>query len=161
MTHLDCDHANGLEQVSDARRFLVSAEELAFATKLTQRARYNQKWWACVDLRTFDWNDTEGPFGKSYDLLGDKSIELVWIPGHCAGLCAVKVANSEGEFALLFSDGGYAKRSWEELIPSGIASNRDEQMASLERIRQQSLDPRCVESLANHDPDIQPHVIEL
>lgn len=41
----------------------------------------------------------------------------------------------------------------------------DEQLAkqkqSLAWICEQSLDPLCVESLANHDPDIEPHVIEL
>lgn len=161
MTHLDCDHANGLEQVTDAKRFLVSASELEYASRLTQKARYHKKWWECVNLETFDWNDAKGPFGKSYDLLGDKSIELIWIPGHCAGLCAVKVTNDEGKFALLFSDGGYAKKSWDDLILSGIASDRSEQMTSLEWIRRQSLDPNCIESLANHDPDIEPHVIEL
>ena len=140
---------------------MVSAPELEYANRLTQRARYHKKWWECVDLETFDWNDTEGPFDKSYDLLGDKSIELIWIPGHCAGLCAVKVTNDEGKFVLLFSDGGYARISWEEVMPSGIASNRKEQLTSLKWIREQSLDPNCVESLANHDPDIKPHVIEL
>lgn len=161
MTHLDCDHANGLEQVRDAKRFLVSAPELEYASRITQKTRYHRKWWSCVNLETFDWNDTEGPFNTSFNLLGDKSIELIWIPGHSAGLCAVKVRNDEGAFALLFSDGGYAKRSWENLIPSGIASDRSKQMASLKWIRQQSLDPMCLESLANHDPDIVPHVIEL
>ncbi len=32
---------------------------------------------------------------------------------------------------------------------------------SLEWIREQALDGNCVECLANHDPDVKPHVIEL
>ncbi|MBE6470787.1 MAG: phosphotransferase [Coriobacteriaceae bacterium] len=47
------------------------------------------------------------------------------------------------------------------MITSGIAADKQQQKASLAWIRQQSLDPRCVESLANHDPDIAPHVIGL
>lgn len=42
LTHLDCDHANGLKQVSNAKKFLVSADELAFAQKLTNRVRYRK-----------------------------------------------------------------------------------------------------------------------
>lgn len=62
---------------------------------------------------------------------------------------------------LLFSDGGYARRSWEQLVTSGIADDKAAQKTSLEWIRAQSMDVNCVESLANHDPDVQPHVIEL
>ena len=73
----------------------------------------------------------------------------------------MKVTNGEGKFVLLFSDGGYARKSWDEQITSGIAADKAKQKRSLAWIREQSLDPLCVESLANHDPDIEPHVIEL
>lgn len=161
LTHLDCDHANGLPQVKGAKKFLVAADEVKFATKLTNRVRYYKKWWKDIPLTEFDWNDNQGPVGKSYDLLGDGSIELINIPGHADGLFAVKVKNDEGKFVLLFSDGGYARKSWEQMITSGIAADKALQKQSLQWIREQSLDPDCVESLANHDPDIQPHVIEL
>jgi len=101
LTHLDCDHANGIVQVKDARRFVVAADEVRFASKITNRVRYNRDWWGMVELDAFEWNDDEGPAGK------------------------------------------------------------EQQKASLAWIREQSLDPLCVESLANHDPDIEPHVIEL
>jgi len=161
LTHLDCDHANGLPQVKGAKKFLVAADEVKFATKLTNRVRYYRKWWKDVELTQFDWNDSQGPVGKSYDLLGDGSIELINIPGHADGLFAVKVKNDEGKFVLLFSDGGYARKSWEQMITSGIAADKALQKQSLQWIRELSLDPDCVESLANHDPDIKPHVIEL
>lgn len=161
LTHLDCDHANGLAQVKDAKRFVVAADEVRFASKLTNHVRYNKGWWSMVELDAVEWNDDKGPFGKSYDLLGDGSIQLINIPGHADGLFAVKVVNEEGKFVLLFSDGGYARKSWEEQITSGIAADKEAQKKSLAWIREQSLDPMCVESLANHDPDIKPHVIEL
>lgn len=45
----------------------------------------------------------------------------------------------------------------------GLGQCIDEQLQkqSLAWIREQSIDENCVESLANHDPDIAPHVIEL
>ncbi len=160
LTHLDCDHANGLKQVKDAKKFLVSADEVAFAQKLSNKVRYHNSWWDGVNLTTFEWNDNQGPFKKSYDLLGDGSIELINIPGHADGLFAVKVKN-DGKFVLLFSDGGYATKSWQQMITSGIAADREKQRQSLAWIREQSLNPNCIESLANHDPEIQPHVIEF
>lgn len=161
ITHLDCDHANGLKQVKGAKKFMVSADEVKFANKLTNKVRYYKGWWDGIDLTEFQWNDMQGPVGRSYDLLGDGSIELINIPGHADGLYAVKVKNEEGKFVLLFSDGGYARKSWEEQITSGIAADKTLQKQSLAWIREQSLDPDCVESLANHDPDIAPHTIEL
>lgn len=161
ITHLDCDHANGLKQVKNAKKFMVSADEVKFANKITNKVRYYKGWWEGIDLTEFEWNDNQGPVGKSYDLLGDGSIELINIPGHADGLYAVKVKNEEGKFVLLFSDGGYARKSWEEQITSGIAADKQLQKQSLAWIREQSLDENCVESLANHDPDIAPHVIEL
>ena len=47
------------------------------------------------------------------------------------------------------------------MITSGIAADKEQQKKSLAWIREQSLDENCVESLANHDPDIRPNVIEL
>lgn len=161
ITHLDCDHANGLKQVKGAKKFMVSADEVKFANKITNKVRYYKGWWEGIDLTEFVWNDTQGPVGKSYDLLGDGSIELINIPGHADGLYAVKIKNEEGKFVLLFSDGGYARKSWEEMITSGIAADKELQKQSLAWIREQSLDENCIESLANHDPDIAPHVIEL
>ena len=159
ITHLDCDHANGLKQVAGARKFVVAADEVKFAKRHPER--YYKGWWKDIPLTEFDWNDTQGPVHKSYDLLGDGSIQLINIPGHADGLFAVKVKNSEGKFVLLFSDGGYARKSWEEMITSGIAADKKQQKESLAWIREQSVDPNCIESLANHDPDIQPHIIEL
>ena len=161
LTHLDCDHANGLKQVKGAKKFLVAADELKFATKLTNRIRYYKGWWEGINLTEFQWNSSEGPVGKSYDLLGDGSIQLINIPGHSAGLFAVKIKNNEGKFVLLCADGAYATKSWEELITSGIAADKKLQKLSLEWIRQQSLDSNCLKILATHDSNIVPHTISM
>lgn len=160
ITHLDCDHANGLELVKDAKKILVSEDEMNFASK-NRRVRYKRRWWDKVNLETFTWNDNEGPAQKSFDIFGDGSVKLINIPGHSDGLFAVKVSNDSGKYVLLFSDGGYAEKSWNEMITSGIAADKSQQKLSLQWIREQSLDERCVESLANHDPNVIPHIIEL
>lgn len=159
LTHLDCDHANGLRAVKDAKHILCASEELACARK-NSLVRYKKKWWEGIDMETIKWNGTEGPVGKSFDLFGDGSVKMINIPGHCDGLCAVKVANEEGRYVLLFSDGGYATKSWKEMITSGVLLDKRKQRQSLQWIREQSMDANCIESLATHDTDIQPHVIE-
>lgn len=160
LTHLDCDHANGLRAVKDAKHIIVAQEELDCARK-NGFIRYKKKWWGGVDLQTIEWNGTEGPAQKSFDLFGDGSIKMINIPGHCDGLCAVKITREDGKYVLLFSDGGYATKSWKEMITSGVSLDKEMQRKSLQWIREQSMDANCIESLATHDTDIKPHVIEL
>lgn len=163
LSHLDCDHANGLNQVRDAKRILVSKAEMdgASAGGLQSRIRFQKKWWEGVDLKTFDWNGTEGPAGHSYDVLGDGSLKMIHIPGHSEGLCALKITNPEGKYVLLFADGGYATKSWKEMITSGIALDKAKQKQSLAWIREQAMSPDCVEALASHDTEVKPHVVVL
>lgn len=160
LTHLDCDHANGLRAVKEAKHIIVAQEELDCARK-NGFIRYKKKWWEGVDLQTIEWNGTEGPAQKSFDLFGDGSIKMINIPGHCDGLCAVKITREDGKYVLLFSDGGYATKSWKEMITSGVSLDKEMQRKSLLWIREQSMDANCIESLATHDTDIKPHVIEL
>lgn len=163
LSHLDCDHANGLSQVRDAKRILVSKAEMdgACAGGLQSRIRFQKKWWEGVGLKTFDWNGTEGPAGHSYDVLGDGSLKMIHIPGHSEGLCALRVTNPGGKYVLLVADGAYAAKSWKEMITSGIALDKARQRQSLAWIRGQAMSPGCIEALASHDTGVKPHVTEL
>lgn len=163
LSHLDCDHANGLNQVKDAKRILVSKTEMdgAIHGGLQSKVRFQKKWWKGVELSTFDWNGNEGPVGHSYDVLGDGTLKMIHIPGHSEGLCALKITNPDGKYVLLFSDGGYATKSWKEMITSGIALDKRLQKQSLAWIREQAMSPNCIEALASHDTGVTPHVIEF
>lgn len=163
LSHLDCDHANGLRQVKDAKNILVSQAEIDGTKKFgfQIKIRFQKRWWEGVNLKTFSWNGTVGPVGRSYDVLGDGSMVMVNIPGHSEGLCALKIKNKDGKFVLLFADGGYATKSWKEMITSGITLDKRLQRQSLQWIREQSLMSDCVESLATHDTEVKPHVILL
>lgn len=163
MSHLDCDHANGLWQVAKAKNILVSRAEMEGTRRhdFATRIRFQKRWWEGTGIQTFNWNGTQGPVGKSYDVLGDGSLVMVCIPGHSEGMCALKISNAEGKFVLLFADGGYATRSWRDMITSGVALDKQLQRQSLAWIREQSLSPQCVGSFASHDSDVKPHIIEL
>ena len=47
------------------------------------------------------------------------------------------------------------------MITSGITLDKQMQRKSLQWIREQSMSQECIESVATHDSDVQPHVIEL
>ena len=83
------------------------------------------------------------------------------IPSHSEGLCALKTTGEDGRFVLLCADGGYAKKSWEQMVLSGVAGDRAAQKKSLSRIRAQSQDQKCVACIANHDPDVEQGTITL
>lgn len=161
LTHLDCDHANGIPLIKGAKHILVSPEELAGARKPSPVAkiRYREVWWKGSGLKTFKWNDRQGPAGKSFDLFGDGSVEIILIPGHSDGLCAVRITNEAGQYVLLTSDGAYSDKSWKEMITAGICTDKAWQKKSLRWIRRQSQDPNCIASIANHDPNVKPHSI--
>lgn len=161
LSHLDCDHANGLSEVRNAKKFLVSQSEYEFANNKSPMnlIRYNKKWWEGIPFTFFSWNDEEGPFSRAYDVFGDGSIKCINIPGHTPGQVAIKIRNLENKFVLLFADGGYSSKSWKEQILPGISDDKDQQLTSLEWIAEESENPNCIESLANHDPDVKPHEI--
>lgn len=163
LTHLDCDHACGLHQVADAKRIIVSENEMKYANKITpiNLTRYKKRWWKNIPVSLFAFNGHEGPFSESYDLFEDGTIQLIHIPGHCAGLVCVKITGSDGKFVLLTSDGAYSKKNWKDLVLPGIHANRRKQLKSLEWIREMSMDSNCVESLSTHDPNVEPHIVGL
>lgn len=163
LSHLDCDHVSGLGQVNEAKRILTAREELESALGfVNSHTRYTPSMWEGSGLRTFEYEPSnEGPYGRSLDLLGDGSVKLIWTPGHSRGLFATKITGADGRYVLYFSDGGYATRSWKDMVLPGICEDRLRATASLEWIRQQSLDPRCIASWACHDPATFPTVVEL
>lgn len=159
LSHMHTDHASGLKLVKDARHILTSRLEWEDTKK--HGIRYAASMWDGVSVETFDYADTGiGPAGKSFDLFGDGTVVLVNIPGHTNGLSAAMIQNQK-KYVLLFADGGYAKKSWKQMIPPGTALDANKAMKSLQWIKEMSVSNDCVESLANHDPDVVPHIISL
>lgn len=161
LSHLDVDHVSGLRDVADAKNLLVSRPELEAASLLRNRVRYYPHLWKGLLLQPFDYADTGiGPFGKSYDLFDDGTVQLVDIAGHTAGLCGMLVRRNN-KYVLMFADGGYSSRSWQEMILPGPYADKSELRKSLEWIREMSLSPDCVASWATHDPNLTPQTITL
>ncbi len=162
LSHLDCDHVSGLSPFKGAKKIIVSEPEMESATKfVNSHSRYTPRLWEGTGITTFKFNKTRlGPVGESYDLLGDGTIQLVHIPGHAAGLAATLIRNNDKKI-LYFSDGGYASRSWKEMLLPGVIEDKKAGFESLEWIRDVSISQDCIDSFACHDPEIAPHTTEL
>ena len=161
LSHLHCDHADGLPLVSDAKNILVSEEEWYSANR--DHVRYLPHEWKNIPIHTFKLQKTGlGAYGRSFDLFGDGSIQMIWEPGHSTGLCATKVQlPAQDKYVMLAADGGYAAKSWQENLTPGLVVNRFAAQKSLDFLKETAKDPNCIECLANHDPNVQPHTITL
>ncbi|GGH20774.1 N-acyl homoserine lactonase family protein [Paenibacillus segetis] len=162
LSHLDGDHAGGLQLVKDAKNVLVSREELEASKGWSKTIRYNSKLWEGIKLQPFDFeNSGIGPMGRSFDLFNDGSLQLIWTPGHSKGLTSLKVRNECDEYVLLVADTGYARKSWKKLIIPGISINKKHALQSLKWVKEMANQQNCIDALANHDPDVEPHTITL
>ena len=75
-------------------------------------------------------------------------------------MCSVKISNND-KFVLLVADCGYGKKSWEDGVLPGVVYKKSDMVASLDWVKKMADDPTCVEVLASHDTEVQPHVITL
>ncbi len=161
LTHLDADHISGLRSVQNAKRILLPEEEGWWTIRTVYRLRQPASMWEGVPIEHFWFKGTmDGPLWWSYDLFGDGSVTFVCLPGHTDGQIGVKIKNG-GKFVVLTSDAAFCERSWRERILPGFGFNEKAILKSYDWIAEQANDPGCVAVIANHDPDVQPQVIEL
>jgi glyoxylase-like metal-dependent hydrolase (beta-lactamase superfamily II) len=159
LSHLDVDHASGLRLVKDAKHILISEDE--YIACQSRQVRYYSGLWEGLTFETFKLSDSKyGPVNKAFDVFGDEKLLMVFTPGHSQGSCAMLVQNNE-KFVLLTGDTGYAPSSWEHLRMPGPVYDKEYMIKSLKWVREMSQKENCIEVLANHDPKVKPHVIEL
>ncbi|WP_049423729.1 N-acyl homoserine lactonase family protein [Staphylococcus warneri] len=161
MSHMHCDHADGLRLVKNDKNILVSEEE--YEAILNDKIHYLPHEWKGVHLNTYHFDNTGiGPKKRSFDLFGDGTITMVWVPGHSKGLASTIIKNENSEkFILLATDVGYAAKSWQENILPSVLVDKEDAQISLDWVKRMSDDPNCVEVIANHDVNVKPHVITL
>lgn len=158
-SHMDFDHTSGMRLVKNAKAFYASREEIADSKK--SKFRYIDTWSGIAEIRPFEYQETGiGPVGRSYDVFADGSVILVSIPGHSHGIFAVKIS-VEDKYVILANDGAYVQESFEEKTIPGFTVDKDLAVRSLEWLCMCREDENCIEVLANHDPGVKEHVVEL
>jgi glyoxylase-like metal-dependent hydrolase (beta-lactamase superfamily II) len=155
LTHLHADHVSGLKHVQHAQKIITS--EVEWQARDTMG--YVKSMWSGVPVEPFSLDEIPyGPKGLGKDLFGDGLIHLVFTPGHTRGQIAVLVRTADG-YVLLASDVGYATRSFEQTILPGFTDDNEEAVESLLWVKEFSQRHDCIETVANHDPDVVPHTI--
>lgn len=111
VTHLDWDHAGGLEYFPNAE-ILVHRPERAFASKFMGKVRYQPKLWPSrFDPTLYDLDpEPYGPFPESKALTESGDVRLVPIPGHSIGQIGVIVQT--GGAALFFVADHMLRQDW-------------------------------------------------
>lgn len=159
LTHLHTDHAGGVKQFKHAKKILVNDRELAYAQK--NKLEFVASLWEGVPLETFKFDRSDiGPANESYDLFGDGTIQLVFLPGHTPGLTGILIQNN-GKCLLLTSDCGYARKSWEQMILPGVMADRENTIKSLKWIQQLSQQKDCIDCLATHEMELDAMILEI
>ncbi|MDU3521784.1 MAG: N-acyl homoserine lactonase family protein [Clostridium saudiense] len=159
LTHMDCDHASGLELVKDAKRIMISKEELEAIIK--GNVRYSKRFWSGINIEGFTMEYSEyGPFNRGYDVFGDGTVVLIDTKGHTEGNVVVMVKNNN-KFILITGDCGYAKDSWENLRIPGPLVNKEDMITSLKWIRNMANKKECMGVFATHDLKVKEGIIVL
>lgn len=110
MTHLHADHASGISHFPEAT-FVINAAEWEVARKGRSTNGYIRRHYDhAFDFRLVDFDGPDAAsfatFGRSLDLFGDGSVQLVSTPGHTEGHVSV-VLRLAGREALLTGDAAY------------------------------------------------------
>ncbi|HEX8053015.1 MAG TPA: N-acyl homoserine lactonase family protein, partial [Thermoleophilaceae bacterium] len=102
MTHLHLDHASGMVQFPEAT-FVISRQEWERASepRAVTSGYVTSHFDHAFDYRLLDFDDpgvgSFAGFGRSFDLLGDGSIHVVFTPGHTLGHMSVVLRGDERE----------------------------------------------------------------
>jgi N-acyl homoserine lactone hydrolase len=116
MTHLHYDHASGMSEFPEAT-FVFSKQEWEKANEPRGllEGYMTHHFDHAFDFRTLDFEgevDSFASFGRSFDLLGDGSIRVVFTPGHTLGHMSVVLRTGDGE-VMVAADAAYTRRTLE------------------------------------------------
>ncbi|MBQ3701392.1 MAG: N-acyl homoserine lactonase family protein [Oscillospiraceae bacterium] len=161
LTHLDPDHVSGLRHVYRAKHVILPEDEYFWSCRTVYKTRQPQNLWIQYPMeRPYYRGSALGPNHWVIDLFGDKSIQLVNVPGHTDGQAAI-VIRKGGRFVLLTADAAFSPRNWQDMIVPGFGFAREWQRKSLRWIADMAADPNCAAVLCSHDPDVKPGVIAI
>lgn len=159
LTHLDVDHASGLQDIKKAKLFYISEEE--YNASRSGNLRYNKKLWKniCFELLKMS-DDNNAPFGKSCDLFANGKIIVYLTPGHTNGELSIKVSDGE-KFALITGDNGYNANSWNDLTLPGPVFDIESTKKSLAWVKLMQDNENCVGIYCAHDTAIEPQTVTI
>ncbi len=161
LTHLDPDHVAGLSGLRGAKKILLPEDEYFWSCRTVYKRRQPWKLWMDADItRVFYRGSSLGPNRWAIDVFGDESLQLVNVPGHTDGQCAV-ILRERARFVILAADAAFSPRNWREDSVPGFGFDRDLQRRSLRWLAEMEKDPGCAAILCSHDPAVEAQVMEF
>ena len=161
LTHLDPDHVAGLSGLRGAKKILLPEDEYFWSCRTVYKRRQPWKLWMDADItRVFYRGSSLGPNRWAIDVFGDESLQLVNVPGHTDGQCAV-ILREGARFVILAADAAFSPRNWREDSVPGFGFDRDLQRRSLRWLAEMEKDPGCAAILCSHDPAVEAQVMEF
>lgn len=161
LTHLDLPHICNTAALKNAKHIMCSEEDYFWSCRTVYRVRNRMELFDGVKLERFWYKGSPvGTNRRSLNLLGDESITLVNLPGHCEGLFAVKIQSGK-DFVILTSDTAMTPKAWQNEAVPGFGFNQTAQLKAVRWLREQSMDEHCKGLLTSHDPDMRPGTIEF
>lgn len=154
LSHMHIDHAGGMRDVKGAKHFVASTPEYKAARRGGLTA-YRRRHWRGLKVETYDFDKTGfGPKNKYYDLLGDGSVLMVWMPGHTPGANAM-VIRHDGKELILIGDSAYSKKSWYDGVVPGIMTDETNIRNTFSWLKHEyETNPNLLGIISAHDSDV-------
>ncbi|MDD6240229.1 MAG: MBL fold metallo-hydrolase [Eubacteriales bacterium] len=151
LTHLDIDHAGGLQEVKEVKDIYCSKAEKEAALK--GGFRYRKKLWEGIDLKTF--SDQE-----EVDFFREDTFVAIPMKGHSAGMTSYRIGTKEN-YVLIAGDAGYGSNSIEKQSLPGVEWNKEEEKKTLKKLVGFAKDLHCQDILMTHDKDEKKSVFTI
>jgi glyoxylase-like metal-dependent hydrolase (beta-lactamase superfamily II) len=129
ITHFHGDHVAGLRDFPNATIYASSAalkqalkipRALAFTKGILKGLLPDDLESRTQIIETVATKIEDEILGSTYDIFGDDSVKMIWLPGHAAGQMGVLIETEKKQY-LLAADSVWLKKSYEEMIlPNSI-----------------------------------------
>jgi N-acyl homoserine lactone hydrolase len=158
MTHMHMDHASAISDFTEASYILGEDEWAAFsARRPTFKGYVHSQGKHAVDYREVVYDtrlvDSYSTFGRSFDLLGDGSVRLVYTPGHSAGHQSVIVRLRDREL-LIAGDAIYFLDTLEHERRGMFLNDEHNWRRSLREIQLYRRENPDAVIIPSHDPEV-------
>ena len=93
-----------MDEVRVAPRIELPEQEKYWTPRTVYALRQPRSLWEHLPVKPFYYRGVpDGPFRRTWDLLGDGSILCISTPGYTEGACVLRVNSPSGKFALVQS----------------------------------------------------------
>jgi glyoxylase-like metal-dependent hydrolase (beta-lactamase superfamily II) len=149
-SHLHLDHTGAIGRFPNAVHVVQRAEyEYAFTPDWFAAGAYIRK---DFDKPALRWMFLEGLATDFYDLFGDRTIRLIFTPGHSVGHQSFLINLLKSPPMLLTADAAYTLDHWNEKALPGFLTSTIDAVRSVQKLHQ-VVRQSGAQVVTGHDPE--------